>query len=44
MEYKVTAGQLYIGMTKSYEQALEWAANHDRLVRNGPYATITEVE
>lgn len=42
--FKVTAGKMLLGITPDYEEALEWAATHDGLRVNGPYATIKVVE
>lgn len=39
-EYRVMAGDMLLGYTGSYEEAREWAAQHDRMKVRGPSARI----
>lgn len=42
-EYKVLVGDMLLGRTESYAEALTWVALHDGRCRPGAYARIVEV-
>ena len=44
MEYKVMAGDMLLGRTSDYRQALEWMNTHNQMKVSGSYARIVECE